>query len=289
MSGAALRFWGVRGSIPCPGPATVRYGGNTACVTLDAPGAHTLVLDAGTGLRALGLALQRRSEPIVLDLLLSHTHWDHIQGLPFFFPLYAEGARVRILGPRQAGGLRGVLERQMTWETFPIPPSAQVGLTEVVDVESGPIAVDGWSVHAFRLCHPGHTLGYRVERPGVAPLAYVTDNELAGGVHQPDPAWRDGLVDFLQGVHTLVHDTTWAEDRLPAVAGWGHSSPLQAITLARDAGVQRVILFHHDPDQDDTAMDRHLAAARTGAARLAPGLSVVAAVEGEAMRLEPTP
>jgi len=281
-----LRFFGVRGSIPVPGPGTVHYGGNTSCAVLEQDG-EVLILDGGTGLRQLGVELRAKG-PLDADLLLTHTHWDHIQGLPYFQPLYDPRSRIRIHGPRQTSGLRDVLERQMTWENFPIPPSAQVGLESVHEHEAGQFAAGGWKVSAFGLCHGGHTLGYRIERNGARSVAYVTDNELAGGAHGIGPGWRDGLVDFLQGVDTLVHDTTWPDDRLPEVAGWGHSSPSQAVELARDAGVGRLVLFHHLPDFVDGAIDAHLAGARAKARERAPGLEVIAAIEGDVLQLEET-
>jgi len=280
-----LKFWGVRGSIPCPGPGTVRYGGNTPCVTLEGPDGALVILDGGTGIRPLGVLLRERG-PLNADLLITHTHWDHIQGLPYFQPLYHPGSRVRIHGPRQTGGLQRVLERQMTWENFPIPPSAQSGIESIIDREAGTFGVSGWTVGAYGLCHGGHTLGYRLERPGTPGVAYVTDNELAGTSHGVSPTWRNGLVDFLAGVHTLVHDATWPESRLAEVTGWGHSSPAQVIALARDAGCRRVILFHHNPELDDAGLDRHLAGGQAVARGLAPGLDVRAAIEGDMIVLE---
>jgi len=285
---SVVRFFGVRGSIATPGPGTVRYGGNTSCALVQV-GDERLILDAGTGLRVLGVALRdESSRPPVLDadLLLTHAHWDHIQGLPYFHPLYDSRSRVRIHGPRQASGLQGVLERQMAWETFPIPPSAQGGIESVNELDPGQFTVGGWRVGAFGLCHAGHTLGYRIERNDAQSLAYVTDNELAGGSHGKGPGWRNGLVDFLQGTHTLVHDTTWADERLPDVAGWGHSSPSQAVDLARDAGVKRLVLFHHHPEYDDLMMDHLLSGARGRARDAAKDLEVIAAIEGDSLSLD---
>ena len=252
-------------------------------------GGEHLILDGGTGLRQLGLdVIGQDSRPFHADLLITHTHWDHIQGLPYFRPLYDPRSRVRIHGPRQSSGLRDVIERQMTWENFPIPPSAQTGVEAIIDREAGQFAAGGWSVKAYGLCHAGHTLGYRVGRAGSQDMAWVTDNELAGGAHGIGPGWREGLVDFLQDTHTLVHDTTWADRHLPTVAGWGHSSPRQAVELARDAHVKRLVLFHHNPEFDDEGMDQHLAGARNTARDIAPGLEVLAAVEGESLSLEGT-
>ena len=282
----SLRFHGVRGSIAVPGPGTARYGGNTSCGIIEQDGEY-LIFDGGTGLRALGLELEAKG-PINADLLITHTHWDHIQGLPYFRPLYDPRSRVRIHGPRQASGLRDVIERQMTWENFPIPPSAQTGIEAIIDREAGKFAAGAWNVTAYGLCHAGHTLGYRVSRTGADDMAWITDNELAGGAHGIGPGWRDGLVDFLQDTHTLVHDTTWADGHLPTVAGWGHSSPRQAVELARDAHVKRLVLFHHNPEFDDARLDHHLAEARKTAKDLAPDLEVIAAVEGESLPLEGT-
>lgn len=291
---ATLRFYGVRGSIPVPGPGTVRYGGNTSCALVQHAGEY-LILDGGTGLRELGLEMIARhsnhpdlpaSRPFHADIVITHTHWDHIQGLPYFRPLYDPKSRVRIHGPRQTSGLRDVIQRQMTWENFPIPPSAQTGVESILDHDAGKFAAGGWTVSGFGLCHAGHTLGYRVERPGTRSLAWITDNELSGGAHGIGPGWREGLVDFLQGTHMLVHDTTWADGHLPTVAGWGHSSPRQAVELARDAHVKTLVLFHHNPEFDDADMDRHLAGARATAREIAPELEVRAAIEGESLPLE---
>lgn len=281
---ASLRFWGVRGSIPCPGPGTVRYGGNTPCVSIASEDQSLLVLDAGTGIRALGNALQDAGAATV-DLLLSHVHWDHIQGLGFFLPLYDPATRIRITGPHQDPGLRTVLERLSAWENFPIPPSRWEGVADVKEIGAGAFSIGGWTVGAFRLCHPGHTLGYRLERPGIPPVAYLPDNELAGKVHGVTDGWRDALVDFLRGVETLIHDATWTEEQRERYAGWGHSSSTEAVRLAGDAGCRRLVLFHHNPDHDDDAVDALLDGTRAEAAGLAPGLEVEAAIEGSTLAL----
>jgi phosphoribosyl 1,2-cyclic phosphodiesterase len=278
-----LRFFGVRGSIPVPGPATARTGGNTPCVALDAPDAPLLVLDAGTGLRILGdspLAAGR-----AIELLLTHTHWDHIHGLPFFQPLYQPDSRLRISGPRLEAGLRAVLERLAAPEHFPIGPSGWHGLAEVRELETSPVTAGPVTVRPTRLCHPGPTLGYRLEVPGWEPVAYLTDNELAGGAHGVGSGWRQGLVDFLAGCGVVIHDTTWDEGDVARHAGWGHSSPMQALHLAADAGCRKLVLFHHHPDHDDDRLERR----RLATGEVAAGLGrveVELAREGLVLALE---
>jgi len=278
-----LRFYGVRGSIPVPGPTTARTGGNTPCVALDAPGEPLLVLDAGTGLRTLGDSPLPAGRAI--ELLLTHTHWDHVHGLPFFQPLYQPGTQLRISGPRQPAGLRSVLERLAAPEHFPIPASGWHGLTEVRELEESPVTGGAVTIRPTRLCHPGPTLGYRLEVPGWEPVAYLTDNELAGGAHGVGPGWRRGLVDFLAGCGVVIHDTTWDEADVDRHAGWGHSSPMQALHLAADAGCRKLVLFHHHPDHDDDRLERR----RVEAGAVAAGLGrveVELAREGLVVALE---
>lgn len=280
-----LTYWGVRGSIPVPGPGTVRYGGNTPCLTLEAEGMPLLVFDAGTGLRPLGTSdLLARQQAV--EVVLTHTHWDHIHGLGFFPPLYENPARVTITGPRQKQGLRTVLERLTLWENFPIPPTRWVGLREVREIDPGPLRAGPWSLQAVRLNHPGHTLGYRVEGPGGGHLAYLSDNELAGFDHGLPAGWDRDLVDFLRGVDTLVHDATWSDDQVGPHRGWGHSSPAEAVNLAVAAGCRRLVLFHHAPEHDDGVMDRLVAGARRAAAAAGTGLVVEAAIEGQSLMLD---
>jgi phosphoribosyl 1,2-cyclic phosphodiesterase len=278
-----LCFWGVRGSIPVPGPGTARYGGNTPCVSLEADGLPLLVLDAGTGARALGAKVEA-SGPRDIEVVLTHTHWDHIHGLGFFPPLYGPQGRVRITGPRQPAGLRAVLERLTAQENFPIPSSRWAGLREIREVEPGPLDAGGWQLQAVRLNHPGHTLGYRIDGPGMAGLAYLTDNELTGNRHGLSRDWRQNLVDCLRGVGTVIHDTTWRDDQAEAHAGWGHSSPGEAVELVAAAGCRQLYLFHHSPEHDDETMDRLLDEARRAGHRA--GVVVVAAIEGSTLMLD---
>jgi len=279
-----LTFWGTRGSIPVSGPATARTGGSTPCLTLEAAGAPLTILDAGTGIRALGASIGNR--PLTGgQLLISHTHWDHIQGLPFFTPLWHQGTSLTIVGPRpEHASLASVLERQMEADVFPVPFAQFAEPPRVREATAEPFDLPGYSVRPFRLNHPGVTFGYRMERPGMGAFAYVTDNELGPG-HHFTTSWRDGLGDWLSGAQTIVHDSMYLDSELPQRRGWGHSTASEAVNLAADAGAVRLVLFHHDPERGDDAVDAMLASARELAARRAPGLEVLSAHDGLVLHL----
>ncbi len=285
----SVTFWGTRGSIPTPGAHTARYGGNTSCVAVTGHGDQLVVLDAGSGIRPLGHELaQLPNGAMSVDILLSHTHWDHIQGLPFFQPLNTRGNSVRIFGSAQAGvPLEEILDRQMDPVVFPVPLKALAAELTVTEVAGGRFEIDGFSVEAFRLRHPGTTLGYKlVPVRGGAEMAYVTDNELGtGGSYDVPSDWRQQLVSFLGGVDTLIHDGMYSEELIETRAGWGHSTPRQAVELAAECGSRRLVLFHHEPEHDDAAIDRLLARTREQARGLVPGLVVEAAMEGMKLTL----
>jgi phosphoribosyl 1,2-cyclic phosphodiesterase len=287
--GYTVTFWGTRGSIPTPGAHTARYGGNTPCVAVSGQPGQLVILDAGSGIRPLGRALARAADaPMQLDILLSHTHWDHIQGLPFFQPLNTRGNSVRIYGAPQAGvSLERILDRQMDPVVFPVPLKALAADLTITEVGSGSFEIDGFRVEAFRLRHPGTTLGYKlVPVAGGRSIAYVTDNELgSGGSYDVEADWRNHLVRFLSGVDTLIHDGMYSEAMIESRAGWGHSTPEQAVGLARDAGCRRLVLFHHEPEHDDATIDALLSGARRSADVQAPELAVDAAMEGMALTL----
>jgi len=284
-----ITFWGTRGSIPTPGPQTARYGGNTACVAVAGRKDELVILDAGSGIRPLGRDLLRSGNSgINADILLSHTHWDHIQGLPFFQPLNVKGNSVRIYGSAQEGvGLESILDRQMDPMVFPIPLRALAAELTVTEIAGGGFEIDGFTVEAFRLRHPGTTLGYKlVPVRGGATMAYLTDNELGpGGNYTVPENWRAGLVQFLDGVDTLIHDGMYSDELMAQRAGWGHSTPKQAVELAAECRARRLVLFHHEPEHDDEAIDQLLARARVDAKNLAPGLVVEAASEGMQLSL----
>ena len=276
----SITFWGTRGSIPTPGPRTVRYGGNTPCLTIDDDHGHRLILDAGSGIRALGKQRTRDADaPQNLVVLLSHTHWDHIQGIPFFGPLYAAGNSIRILGPRSVNAALGAtLRSQMAPAVFPVPLSAIGSALEVDEITSPELSLPGFLVRTVPLRHPAPTLGFRIQGTGGGPsVSYLTDNELAG----PSAATaRPHLVRFLHGTDTLIHDAMYFEAEVGRREGWGHSSAVQATRLALEAEVRRLVLFHHDPDHDDTDLDRLLDEAMQCRESLGGTLELAVAAEG---------
>lgn len=288
-----LTFWGTRGSIPTPGGSTARYGGNTPCVSLEyleGDGRRILVLDAGTGIRLLGNRLtERGSGEFELDLLLSHTHWDHIQGLPFFAPLFDGGNAVRVWGPRQGEStLESILRRQMDPVVFPVPIDGLAAQLTVRHIDSGALKVGDFALSVTRLRHPGCTLAYRLTPlAGGASMVYATDNELGpGGEYEVGPRWREEFVRFLHGVDLLVHDAMYADDELQQYRGWGHSSFEEAVAVAAEAGVRRLVLFHHRPERDDGAMDALVNAAQQAAHTADHSLEVIAAMEGTELTLD---
>lgn len=223
-----------------------------------AEGHHRLVLDAGSGLRGYGRTLTAEERGGSHAVLLSHTHWDHLCGLPFFAPLYDPGASVTILGPDQPSvALREIIHRLFDPAVWPLEPSARM---EVVGVEPGEFGTAGFRVRAVQVAHAGRTFGYRIATQSGPSVSYVTDNELA----RMHPSVRAELVQLVGGSDVLLHDATWADAILDERAGWGHSSVGEAIALGVEAGCRLVVLFHHDPDADDAALERNLASALDG-------------------------
>jgi phosphoribosyl 1,2-cyclic phosphodiesterase len=280
-----VTFWGTRGSIPTPGARTARYGGNTSCVAVEGPEGQTVILDAGTGIRELGMALvERRNGAVEAEILLSHTHWDHIQGLPYFKPFFAPGNAVRIWGSKQgATSLDAILHLQMDPAVFPIPLTAVAAALSVEEVRAGrDFTVGPFRTRAMQLRHPGTTLAYRLTPVGGGKsVAYVTDNELGpGGSYETPAHWRGDLVRFLADVDLLIHDAMYTPNELETHRGWGHSSYEEAVELAVEAGARQLALFHHEPEHDDGALDDLVAAARMAMQRRGAATEVVAAQEG---------
>lgn len=274
-----LRCRGVRGSIPSPGPDTVRYGGNTSCVEIRYDDV-TLTLDAGSGIRSLGRDLVREG---VKDhaLLLTHYHWDHIQGFPFFGPLHDRDSTVHVYGPgRRIDSLRELFERQMDPRFFPVPLDSAAAELRFETVSEGTLSIGGATVHALRVKHPSHVLGYRVEVGGRS-VCYVPDNEIEGEGYELGPDWRDRMVRFAGDADVLIHDAMYTEREYRERRGWGHSTFVQALRLAEEAGVGQLLFFHHDPERTDEALDRIMADLRSEGRD--PAVHFQAAVEGAAL------
>lgn len=288
----SVTFWGVRGSIPAPGPGTARYGGNTPCISVEleeSNGRHVVVLDAGTGIRLLGNELVKRANGgLKIDLLISHTHWDHIQGLPFFTPFFDSGNKVRILGPMQGKvRLERILTEQMNKVVFPVPMKELAAQLAVEHVDEGEFAINGFAVDGMRLRHPANTLGYRLNPTNGGPnLAYLCDNELGpGGQYEVKPSWREDIIRFLDGTDVLVHDSMYTPEQVEHFRGWGHSSYAEAVELAAEAGVKQLVLFHHRPEHDDGTVDEIVGRAQALAETLDHKVEVSAAFEGLQMTL----
>ncbi len=286
----AVTVWGARGSIPSPGPATSRYGGNTSCISVelkDGPGGM-VVLDAGSGIRLLGNALMERGGQWAIDLLLTHTHWDHIQGLPFFAPMFRDGNTVRVRGaPQGEVDLGVILRQQMHPVVFPVPLEQTAAELTIEHIGPGRFETGGFDVEAFRLRHPGTTLGYRLTPVGGgATFAYVTDSELGpGGRYDVEPDWRAELARFVSGVDLLVHDAMYTPDDVESHRGWGHSCYTEAVALAAEAEVGQLWLFHHRPDRSDAMLDGVVRAAQALAERGEHRFEVRAASEGMQLSL----
>ncbi|MEM8607007.1 MAG: MBL fold metallo-hydrolase [Myxococcota bacterium] len=258
MPAFGVRFWGVRGSIACPEREYARYGGNTSCVQLDL-GGEQIILDAGTGMRGLGRQLLERGK-LRTTLLLTHVHWDHTAGFPFFQPVYSEACAMRIMagGLQSTGGIREVLSGQMAAPNFPVPLEALHADLEFEDFARG----DGFAlsnkvdVKTAKLNHPDGATGYRLEYGGKA-LCYVTDTE-----HTPGKL-DEHILSLIEGADLVIYDSTYTDAELPSHVGWGHSTWQEGVRLCQEANAKSLAIFHHDPDHDDAFMDQLEAEAKS--------------------------
>ncbi|MCB1693806.1 MAG: MBL fold metallo-hydrolase [Pseudomonadales bacterium] len=246
-----VTFYGVRGSIASPGPSTIKYGGNTSCMHVRLNSGENLIFDAGTGIRKLGLRLAHNDEPLVL--LLSHGHWDHIQGYPFFEPIYQKDREIKVLQGVEGNAqeLKALLT-QMDGSYFPVQAADLPSRLSTVTEVDAYLAHRNFRTERQAINHPGGGFAYRVEEDGVS-FAYVTDNEL----FPPGTAATsyDQWVAFCEGVDLLVHDAQYEEADMPGKHGWGHSMISQVRKLAVDARVKNLVMFHHDPERTDGQLD----------------------------------
>jgi phosphoribosyl 1,2-cyclic phosphodiesterase len=248
------RVWGCRGSLAAPGPETVRYGGNTSCVEVRA-GETVLVLDAGTGIRPLGLHLDRERRP-VLHLLLTHLHLDHVEGLGFFAPIWHADTELHVWGPPSpVRRLEERIARYLSPPLFPVHLSDIPAQMTFHDAPEGEWQIDDFRIRSAPVAHPGPTIGYRLACEG-ATLTYIPDHEpvLGADLMQLPPEWISGH-ELADGASVLLHDGQYTEDEYPRKLGWGHSSVAQAVAFAERSDAERLVLFHHDPLHGDDELD----------------------------------
>lgn len=278
-----IRFWGTRGSIPAPGPHTLEFGGNTTCVEIIPASGRRVVIDAGTGMRLLGDRLKETGKPVSLHLLLTHNHWDHLLGLPFFAPIYDEDTEIIVDGwPHAFQALTRVFDDHMGNGFFPVAFDQLKARIDFLNrVARVPIDLEGVKIDAIPLNHPQGGLGYRL-REGENSLVFITDNELgAGGGRR----FRE-FVQFVKGCDLLVHDAQYLPQEMAQHRGWGHSTYEEAVALALEAGVQRLLLTHHDPGRSDAQVRQIVELARQLAASEGAGtLQIDAAREGSSYQI----
>jgi len=300
-----IKFWGVRGSIPVPGPSTIGYGGNTTCVEIRTNG-DIIILDAGSGIRELGLDLEKEfgSAPINLTLLLTHTHWDHIQGLPFFLPAYKAKNSIRVLGYEGArAGLATILAAQMEVPFFPVSWKDLPGTIKIQELKRMEFSIGKVRVRSRFVNHPGVCAGYRLFTKEGS-IAFLPDNEpfeplklkLAArdGIH-PHKAraqavvQRSKLVEFLKDTDVLILDAQYTDEKYQEHIGWGHGALSRVVSLALEARAKKLFLFHHDPAHDDHKIDEMLERARFLVVESGRQLEVEAAREGAEIWLSGRP
>lgn len=255
-AGLQLKFWGVRGSIPTPSRENLGYGGNTTCIEIRSS-AGIFIVDAGSGIRCLGVALQEEfaGEPCPVTILFTHFHWDHIQGLPFFAPLYAPSGEITFYACRAPEQTRELLEMQMSGPYYPLGLDLVASKRTFAQVSAEGIHRDGLRVFPFPMNHPQSATGYRIEQDG-AVIVHACDLE------HGHPGMDRVLRDHAQNADVLIMDAQYTPEEYESKRGWGHSTWLEATRVARECKVKQLVLFHHDPGHSDEAMDEIVGCAR---------------------------
>lgn len=274
-----LRFWGTRGSIPSPGINTIKYGGNTTCLELSLNDGTLIIFDAGTGIRKLGDKIIQNNNQSMINLFLTHSHWDHIQGFPFFSPAYSEGVRIKIFGcPPAFNKLKAILTKQMESSYFPVnfrQLKARISFQEISQDEH-------WVKKArftfIRNNHPGAAYGFKASEEGKA-IIFITDNELLPIKNSTLTSWNEFL-EFCNHADLLVHDAHYLQEEMMETAGYGHSSYENAFKLGVEAEVKHLVFFHHEPDRRDDEIEAILSHYREKRDRLNISMKLDAAREG---------
>ncbi len=282
-----ISYWGVRGTLPVPGPKTLRYGGNTSCVSLELPRKQLIIFDAGTGIRNLGHHLLDTHEgPLSAKLLISHPHWDHINALPFFTPLFVPGNEFEIMGASHGSlTMRELISGQMDGVYFPVTIREFGSRLFFRNLGEETFTVDDIQVRTLLTSHPGNCLAYRVEVKGRS-FCYFTDNELYlkdSRYYSQD--YVDRMVDFIKDCDVLLTDVTYTDEQYLKRINWGHSCVTRVAEIATQGNVRELQLFHHDPDQADDDIDRKLEDARKALQMLGSKTTCAAPAEGDRKRL----
>lgn len=295
---AFLRFWGVRGSIPTPGPSTSRYGGNTPCIQLQYSEDDFFILDAGSGIRALGQYLVKIGKPIKSHIFISHMHWDHIQGIPFFVPAFIPGNEFTFHGAQEADmKLEDILADQMNPVNFPVQIDEMSSEFKFHEMYEGTYHVEGLKVETLYLNHPGYALGYKFHVLGKR-VVYVSDNE-------PYPVYPDvtsdahdaketvfvednnhRIIDFARDADIFIHDAQYTPEEYKTKYQWGHSPFDYTVKISLQAGVKLLVLFHHDPLHDDDFIDSMVDAAKKISWQEGSSMKIIGAKEGMELSLD---
>jgi phosphoribosyl 1,2-cyclic phosphodiesterase len=280
-----VTFWGTRGSVATPGSETLRYGGNTSCVQVTGNCGTVLVLDAGTGIRPMSRELPPEVRRV--DVLLTHLHMDHIQGLGFFAPFFDPDMEVHVWGPASAAhALRARLVRYLSPPLFPVHLRDLPCRLHVHDLPHDVFEIGEFRILTNLVCHPGPTVGYRISGPDEETVAYMPDHEPLLGARRfaPEREWVSGMT-VAEGAHLLIHDAQYTDDEYTSRVGWGHSSVNQAFDYARIAGVAALSPFHHDPMHGDEQIDKIF---RKAIRKHKPAFPVMPAKEGDTFEVTPT-
>ncbi len=252
-----MTFWGVRGTLPVTGPDCLKYGGQTNCISLEFPRQQLFILDSGTGIKAFGDHLIKEGRRAMKGhIMITHPHWDHINAIPFFTPLYIQGNEFEFIGANQGDlSMREIISAQMDGIYFPIELKEFAARVYFRDLGEETFDVEGITVHSKLLSHPGRCLGYRFEYKDRS-ICYITDNELyPEGTHAHNPHYEQQLADFCRGTDALITDSTYTDEEYKTKVDWGHSCISKVAELAHNAEAKTLYLYHHDPNQNDAAID----------------------------------